>query len=73
MTTINGAYKIVQYDIIRDIMLDNFIKRVNEAISDGWEPLGFTWGNGMFSQTMVKRALVVTNDLPVGWVIKDES
>ncbi len=72
MAAINSAYKIVQYDIIRDIMLDTFIKRVNEALSEGWEPLGFTWGNGMFSQTMVKRALVVTNDPPIGWVIKED-
>ena len=52
--------KIEKYDVVSSIYLDNITKRLNEKISEGWQPfghliLGITHtGEKTYSQPIVK-------------------
>ncbi len=53
--------KTGEYRIVEDVNSASLTKRVNEAMTEGWEPTGGVCqypGSGRFGQAMVKRDAV---------------
>lgn len=47
--------KIIEYKVVFDMTLAPFMRLVNEAIADGWQPNGgFTCDRSRYYQAMVK-------------------
>jgi hypothetical protein len=46
----------MEYTIIQDNNLHNFIIKVNEAIKEGWTPVGgVAFGGFIYSQAMIRN------------------
>ena len=47
----------MEYTVIQDNNLHTFIIKVNEAMKEGWEPIGgVAFGGFIYSQAMVRTA-----------------